>query len=120
MGNGDDAPGSAKAQGPRRPQIRPISGIAPPLSSGQRASLLASVQNPERRVSPRVPLDIEVSLTSESQFYVGLTGDLSEGGLFVPTYQSHRIGAPVDIELTIPSGVVRARGTVRWIRETSD
>lgn len=34
----------------------------------------------ERRSSPRVALEVEVSLTSEAYFYAGLTGDVGAGG----------------------------------------
>ena len=63
---------------------------------------------------------MEVTFTSDSQFFVGLAGDLSEGGVFVSTYQPLPIGARVAIEFTLPSGVVKAKGTVRWTRSASD
>ena len=38
-----------------------------------------------RRTSPRFDVELEVSLASESNFYVGLTENISAGGLFVAT-----------------------------------
>jgi uncharacterized protein (TIGR02266 family) len=74
----------------------------------------------ERRSRPRVAIAIEVSLTSESHFYAGLTGDVSGGGVFVSTYEPHPMGSRVDIELALPEGPVRARGVVRWVREMAN
>jgi uncharacterized protein (TIGR02266 family) len=74
----------------------------------------------ERRSSPRVGLEIEVSLTSEPYFFVGLTGDIGAGGIFVPTYQLSPVGSAVDIDLKLPSGTIHARGRVRWVREARE
>jgi uncharacterized protein (TIGR02266 family) len=74
----------------------------------------------ERRGAPRVRVEVEVSLASESHFFVGLTGDLSEGGLFVATWRKLPVGATLDVELALPDGPVIARGTVRWLRDAGD
>jgi uncharacterized protein (TIGR02266 family) len=74
----------------------------------------------ERRSTPRVALEIEVSLTSEAYFFVGLTGDVGAGGVFVPTYQLRPVGSMIDMEFTLPEGKVQARGRVRWVREARD
>jgi uncharacterized protein (TIGR02266 family) len=71
----------------------------------------------ERRAGRRFRLEVEVSFTSESQFYSGLTGDISEGGLFVATYHLRPVGTRLDLALTLPSGEVHARGNVRWVRD---
>ncbi len=70
----------------------------------------------ERRAAPRVTVEVEVSFSSESQFFVGLSGDLSEGGLFVATWRTLPVAAAVNIALSLPDGPVFARGSVRWIR----
>ncbi|MFO0675253.1 MAG: TIGR02266 family protein [Polyangiaceae bacterium] len=74
----------------------------------------------ERRTTPRLKMDLEVSLTSESHVFVGLMGDVSTGGVFVPTYELKPRGAIIEIEFTLPSGLVQVKGEVRWIREQSD
>jgi len=71
----------------------------------------------ERRTVARVNIELEVSFSSDSQFYVGLTGDLSEGGLFVSTYRSLPVGAAISLALSLPDGPVFARGQVRWVRD---
>lgn len=74
----------------------------------------------DRRGARRVQLEAEVTLTSPSQFYAGLTFDVSEGGLFVATYQPLAIGEEVEVELTLPTTTVKAKGVVRWTRAPSD
>jgi uncharacterized protein (TIGR02266 family) len=74
----------------------------------------------ERRASPRVPLEVDVSFTSESHFFVGLTGDLSEGGLFVATWRQLSVGTQVDVALSLPDGILTACGHVRWMRHATE
>lgn len=71
----------------------------------------------DRRTAPRAALRIDVSLYSESQFFSGLTEDLSEGGLFVATYAPLPIGTEIDLVFTLPTDhEVRTPGVVRWVR----
>ena len=71
----------------------------------------------ERRTAPRIPIEVDVSLTSESHFFAGLTGDISEGGVFVATWRPVAVGTTLDLVLSLPGGPpVNVRGQVRWIR----
>jgi uncharacterized protein (TIGR02266 family) len=74
----------------------------------------------DRRSKPRIELQAEVSMTSDTQPYAGLTGDVSSGGLFVATYAPLAVGTSVDLRFELPTGLVHARGIVRWKREASD
>lgn len=71
----------------------------------------------DRRVWERVAIEVEVTLTSDSQFFAGLSGDLSEGGLFVQTYERYEVGRRLFVTFSLPTGDVRASGVVRWIRD---
>jgi uncharacterized protein (TIGR02266 family) len=75
----------------------------------------------EQRASQRVAVAVDIHLASDSQFFSGLSGDISEGGLFLSTYRALPVGCPVDIELTLPGTDTRlhAHGEVRWVREHS-
>ena len=73
----------------------------------------------ERRVHTRIQVQVEVSMESATQLYTGLTGDLSEGGVFVPTWEAVPVGSEVDLEITLPNGAIRTRSVVRWRREMS-
>jgi uncharacterized protein (TIGR02266 family) len=71
----------------------------------------------ERRSASRVEVEAEVSLASDSQFFAGLTGNLSTGGVFVATYRQLPIGCRVVMQIVLADGEVLAEGSVRWIRE---
>lgn len=71
-----------------------------------------------RRSSPRVDAEFEVTAHSENNFYQGLSENLSDGGLFFETYQSHRIGDRLDVRFTLPGSdvAIEAGVEVRWLR----
>jgi uncharacterized protein (TIGR02266 family) len=75
-----------------------------------------------RRVHSRHDIAIDVTLESESNFYMGLTENLSAGGLFIATHTLRPLGTAIDVTLQLPGpgDPVRVRGTVRWIREYSE
>ncbi len=74
----------------------------------------------EHRTHPRVAIAVEIDLASESHFFSGLSGDVSEGGVFVQTYRDIKVGSEVAVEFGLPGGHVTAHGKVRWHRENSD
>ena len=76
----------------------------------------------EHRKSERISLSVELHLASESHFFSGLSGDISEGGVFVSTYRDLATGTPVDLEFSLPGSnrVVKAKGEVKWHRSASE
>jgi uncharacterized protein (TIGR02266 family) len=71
----------------------------------------------ERRQNERVTLQVEIGLHSESNFFTGFTEDLSEGGLFIATYQVLPIGTRVRATFAIPGGEeLEVEATVVWVR----
>lgn len=82
--------------------------------------MIDSAQRDDRRGSPRVLLQVEVSLTSAAQLYTGITGDISTGGVFVVTYRPEPVGSVVELELALPTATVTAKGVVTWRREASE
>ena len=68
------------------------------------------------RGGTRAALVVEVSFTSESHFFTGLSGDLSTGGIFVTTYENFEIGSELELEFALPEANIVAHGTVRWTR----
>jgi uncharacterized protein (TIGR02266 family) len=73
----------------------------------------------ERRRHPRFPLQIEISHVSEHNFFTGFTEDISEGGLFIATYNLFEIGHRFELEFVMPGQEqpCLALCEVRWIRE---
>ncbi len=74
----------------------------------------------ERRADVRVAVDVDVSLVSESNFFVGLSGDVSLGGLFVVTWRELSPGTPIFVAIDLPEGRLLVDGEVRWVREAAD
>ncbi|MCC6217807.1 MAG: TIGR02266 family protein [Polyangiaceae bacterium] len=68
----------------------------------------------------RVVVEVDVGLATESNFYAGLSLDLSAGGLFVATWSPQPPGTVVALSFVLPDGtMVEAEGVVRWVREAS-
>ncbi len=73
------------------------------------------------RKGPRVALDADIGFTSDTNFFTGFSEDLSDGGLFIATYNLLPVGAEVTINFTLPDGhLVVAKGRVTWVREFND
>ncbi|MGC4092580.1 MAG: TIGR02266 family protein [Polyangiaceae bacterium] len=73
---------------------------------------------PSQRKSPRRVCEIELEFTEETQFFSGLTQDISEGGVFIATYQLFPIGSRLELSFDLPDGTkVNTWGRVRWLRE---
>ncbi|MBI2895852.1 MAG: TIGR02266 family protein [Deltaproteobacteria bacterium] len=76
--------------------------------------------HPARR-SPRVALEADVGFQSESNFFTGFSEDLSDGGLFLATFNLLKLNSPVTITFTLPDGhLVVAQGRVTWVREYNE
>jgi len=71
----------------------------------------------QRRTSERTLVEVDIGLLSDSNFYTGLSGDISQGGVFVATESPLPAGATVTLYFKLPGGrSVRADGSVRWAR----
>lgn len=70
----------------------------------------------ERRVHPRVPARVPISIRTDAQVFAGVAQDLSPSGVFVSTWRRVAIGTDVQLELELEDEVVRVRGRVRWAR----
>ncbi len=72
---------------------------------------------PQRRISPRYVVDLDVSLGSDHNFYAGFAENLSVTGVFVATHRLRPIGETIEICIHLPDGAeVRGLGQVRWVR----
>ena len=72
----------------------------------------------DRRRSPRYTVSVEVTLSSEHNFFTGLTQDLSGGGLFVATPSLCPIGSRVELRMKLPTSPqpIDVLTEVRWVR----
>lgn len=96
----------------------------------RRASIAPPSRGPEsRRSRPRIPvaldvqierpaLEADVTYDSEHNFYAGFSENIGDGGLFLQSWASHRVGDRVHLVLTLPDEdePIELRGEVRWLR----
>ncbi len=82
---------------------------------------MQAVMDDERRSSPRYQVQVEVGMQTESNFYTGLTQDLSGGGVFVATNQIRQVGERIKVLLTLPGQTepFEILTEVRWIRSST-
>ena len=75
-----------------------------------------------RRSSDRKEVRVAVTMTSDSNLYVGFADNMSEGGLFVATHELIAIGETIDLSFEVPDGgkLVEVKAEVRWHRAVSD
>jgi len=74
-----------------------------------------------RRVQDRVALEVDIGLHSATQFYAGLSNDISEGGLFISTVRPLPVGSELTISFVLPGGhSVTTRGRVAWLATPRD
>jgi uncharacterized protein (TIGR02266 family) len=70
---------------------------------------------------PREKLEANVGATTESNFFVGFSGEISEGGVFIATYTTLPLGTPVEVLVTLPGNYEsKIPGTVFFVRDPMD
>lgn len=70
---------------------------------------------------PREDLEVNIGANTESNFYVGFSGEIAEGGVFSATYSILGRGTPVRVLVTLPGGfVTHVNGYVRFVRDPMD
>ncbi|MDH5671401.1 MAG: PilZ domain-containing protein [Myxococcales bacterium] len=111
------------------PSMRPPSHPPAAASAATAVPAAAPVPSDARPVSERPPsapgeraaFEANVGATTESNFFVGFSGDIAEGGVFVGTYLTAAVGDKVDLTLTLPGGFEQViAGTVRFVRDPMD
>ncbi len=106
---------------PEVPQERLSAPPAPPPVGRPRTHTARFTGEEHRQTAARrVFLEVDIGLASESNFYTGLSQDLSAGGLFVATYDPKPAGTLVSLYFALPGAPnVRAEGVVKWTRPAS-
>ena len=72
----------------------------------------------ERRDGGRRGYDIQVGVASEHRLFVGLSANISTGGLFIATEEPFKKGDSIEVRFSIPgaSHVFHKHATVVWTR----
>jgi uncharacterized protein (TIGR02266 family) len=103
----------AAPQAPPPQAARPQPQAAAPQASAPSSS--------PYRGGPRTPVEANIGATTESNFYVGFSGEVSEGGVFLSTYEVLQQGTHVQMLVTLPGGFqFSAAGVVRFVRDPMD
>lgn len=80
-----------------------------------------SAPSAARRDVAREHLEANLGATTESNFYVGFSGEISQGGVFVSTYNILPKGSAVRVLITLPGNLsTQVDGTVRFVRDPMD
>jgi uncharacterized protein (TIGR02266 family) len=110
----------ASAPPSNRPSNRPLSGR--PLS-GAPAPIPTSMLPPPAPIptGERRPVEANLGATTQSNFYVGFSGEIAHGGVFLATYEALPKDTSVSMLVTLPGGFeFECDGYVRFMRDPMD
>jgi uncharacterized protein (TIGR02266 family) len=94
--------------------------VAPAAAPVPRVVTAAKAAAPAKS-GPREKLEANVGATTESNFFVGFSGEISEGGVFIATYATFPVGTLVEVLVTLPGGYASTiLGSVRFVRDPMD
>ena len=97
------------------------SAVTAPAATAPAAKAPAASAPRETATGKRASLEANIGATTESNFFVGFSGDISDGGVFVATYLTLDPGTKVDLLITLPGGFDQhIPGTVRFVRDPMD
>jgi len=118
-------PSSQRPPASAPPVNRPISNR--PVSAWPRSG--APVPIPTSMLPPpapiptgeREPVEANLGATTQSNFYVGFSGEISHGGVFLATYEAFPKDTSVRMLVTLPGGFeFECDGYVRFVRDPMD
>ena len=69
----------------------------------------------ERRKHPRVSLEVDVNVTSGSNFYTGRTRDLSVGGIFIELPVAPEVGTDIGVRLALGERHFAVMARCSWV-----
>jgi uncharacterized protein (TIGR02266 family) len=75
-------------------------------------------QHPDRRDGGRLNFDVQIGVATSHRLFVGLTSNISAGGLFIATEEPLKKGDTLDVRFQIPGTdhVFQKKATVCWTR----
>ena len=103
-----------------RPSTRPLSSN--PVS-GAPAPIPTSMLPPPAPIPTGVrrPVEANLGATTQSNFYVGFSGEIAHGGVFLATYEALPKDTSVSMLVTLPGGFeLECDGYVRFVRDPMD
>jgi uncharacterized protein (TIGR02266 family) len=103
-----------------RPSSRPVSGRP---RSGAPVSIPTSMLPPPAPIptGERHRIEANLGATTQSNFYVGFSGEIAHGGVFLATYETLPKDTSVKMLVTLPGGFeFECNGWVRFVRDPLD
>jgi uncharacterized protein (TIGR02266 family) len=98
-------PGARPSVAPRNPSLAPKGVSAPPVIAP----------------GPRQEVEANLGASSETNFYVGFSGEIAEGGVFVATYNTLDVDTLVYVMVNLPGGYeFKLPGRVHFVRDPMD
>ena len=75
-----------------------------------------------RREHDRFGVELDVTVSSEHNFYAGFVENMSVGGIFIATHQLKPVGSRLEFSVNLPGCAqpIRGSGEVRWVRVYSE
>lgn len=75
-----------------------------------------------RREHDRFGVELDVTVTSEHNFYAGFVENMSVGGVFIATHQLKPVGSRLEFQVNLPGRAepIKGAGEVRWVRVYSE
>ena len=105
----------------RHPSANPEPSAPLSVPKAPKAPSPESVGLPASKDVAREALEANLGATTESNFYVGFSGEISQGGVFVSTYNILPKGTPVRCLITLPGNLsTEVEGRVRFVRDPMD
>ena len=104
----------------RPPSIRPLSARP---ASGVPAPIPTSMLPPPAPIpsGERYRIEANLGATTQSNFYVGFSGEIAHGGVFLATYETLPKDTSVTMLVTLPGGFeFECDGYVRFVRDPLD
>lgn len=70
---------------------------------------------------PRLKLHARITLKSDTNFFMGFSENISQGGVFVSTMSPPEVGEFIELVLKVGDAEpIQVRGVVRWVRLDPD
>ncbi|MCA9614523.1 MAG: PilZ domain-containing protein [Sandaracinus sp.] len=102
------------------PQVHAAPAMAP-AAAPSAPPVRGSVPTPPPATGPRVDVEANIGATTESNFFVGFSGEISDGGVFLSTYEVLKLGSRVRALVTLPGNFeFKVDGWVRFVRDPMD
>jgi len=111
------------------PSVAPAASATPsvapaaqrPLSPSNRPSTRPLSSRPVSGAPARRPVEANLGATTQSNFYVGFSGEIAHGGVFLATYEALPKDTSVRMLVTLPGGFeLECDGYVRFVRDPMD